>query len=64
MSKTEGKPKVPNSINTNVGSLVALQNLNETSRALDIAKNRVSTGKMVSTSKDNGAIFAIASNMR
>jgi flagellin len=64
MSKTEGKPKVPNSINTNVGALVALQNLNETSRALDIAKNRVSTGKMVSTAKDNGAIFAIASNMR
>ncbi len=64
MSKTEGKPKVPNSINTNVGSLVALQNLNETSRALDIAQNRVNTGKIVSTSKDNGAIFAIASNMR
>jgi flagellin len=55
---------VPNSINTNVGSLVALQNLNETSRALDIAQNRVNTGKIVSTSKDNGAIFAIASNMR
>ena len=55
---------MPNSINTNVGALVALQNLNETSRALDIAKNRVSTGKMVSTAKDNGAIFAIASNMR
>ena len=64
MSKTEGKPKVPNSINTNVGSLVALQNLNETSRALDIAQNRVNTGKIVSTAKDNGAIFAIASNMR
>jgi len=64
MSKTEGKPKVPNSINSNVGSLVALQNLNETSRALDIAQNRVNTGKIVSTSKDNGAIFAIASNMR
>jgi flagellin len=64
MSKTEGKPKVPNSINSNVGSLVALQNLNETSRALDIAQNRVNTGKIVSTAKDNGAIFAIASNMR
>jgi flagellin len=64
MSKKKGHAKMPNSINTNVGSLVALQNLNETSRALDIAKNRVSTGKMVSTSKDNGAIFAIASNMR
>jgi len=55
---------VPNSINSNVGSLVALQNLNETSRALDVAQNRVNTGKMVSTAKDNGAIFAIASNMR
>jgi flagellin len=64
MSKTKGQAKMPNSINTNVGSLVALQNLNETSRALDIAKNRVNTGKIVSTAKDNGAIFAIASNMR
>jgi flagellin len=64
MSKKKGQAKMPNSINTNVGSLVALQNLNETSRALDIAQNRVNTGKIVSTSKDNGAIFAIASNMR
>jgi flagellin len=64
MSKTEGQAKVPNSINTNVGALVALQNLNETSRALDIAQNRVNTGKIVSTAKDNGAIFAVASNMR
>jgi len=55
---------MPNSINTNVGALVALQNLNETSRALNVTQNRVSTGKMVSTAKDNGAIFAIASNMR
>ena len=55
---------MPNSINTNVGALVALQNLNETSRALDVTQNRVNTGKVVSTAKDNGAIFAIASNMR
>jgi flagellin len=64
MSKTEGQAKMPNSINTNVGALVALQNLNETSRALDVTQNRVNTGKVVSTAKDNGAIFAIASNMR
>ena len=64
MSKTEGQAKMPNSINTNVGALVALQNLNETSRALDIAQNRVNTGKIVSTAKDNGGIFAVASNMR
>ena len=55
---------MPNSINTNVGALVALQNLNETSRALHVTQNRVNTGKIVSTAKDNGAIFAIASNMR
>jgi len=65
MSKTEGKPKVPvNSINSNVGAMVALQNLNETSRALQVTQNRVNTGKSVSSAKDNGAIFAIATGMR
>ena len=53
-----------NSINSNVGAMVALQNLNETSRALDITQNRVNTGKIVSSAKDNGAIFAIATGMR
>ena len=53
-----------NSINSNVGAMVALQNLNETSRALDITQHRVNTGKIVSSAKDNGAIFAIATGMR
>jgi flagellin len=65
MSKTEGKPKMAvNSINSNVGAMVALQNLNETSRALEVTQNRVNTGKSVSSAKDNGAIFAIATGMR
>lgn len=53
-----------NSINTNVGALVALQNLNATSRDLAVTQNRVNTGLKVSSAKDNGAIFAIAAGQR
>ncbi|WP_461609854.1 flagellin N-terminal helical domain-containing protein, partial [Brevundimonas naejangsanensis] len=53
-----------NSINTNVGALVALQNLNATNRDLNVTQNRVNTGFKVATAKDNGAIFAIATNQR
>lgn len=52
------------SINTNTGALVALQNLNATNRALETTQNRVNTGLKVATAKDNGAIFAIATNQR
>ncbi len=53
-----------NSINTNVGAIVALQNLNATNAALNKTQNRVNTGFNVATAKDNGAIFAIATNQR
>ncbi len=53
-----------NSINTNVGALVALQNLNATSRDLAITQNRVNTGQKVSSAKDNGAIWATAQNQK
>ena len=53
-----------NSINTNAGALVALQNLNATSRDLNVTQNRVNTGMKVSSAKDNGAIFAIATTQR
>ena len=53
-----------NSINTNVGSLVALQNLNSTATELQQTQNRISTGLAVSSAKDNGAIWAIAQNSR
>ena len=53
-----------NSINTNAGALVALQSLNATSRELDTVQNRVNTGLQVSSAKDNGAIYAIASGLR
>ena len=53
-----------NSINTNTGALVALQNLNQTNRDLGVAQSRINTGLKVSSAKDNGAIFAIASGQR
>ena len=52
------------SVNTNAGALVALQNLNTTESALQVAQNQVSTGLAVSSAQDNGAIFAIAQNQR
>lgn len=53
-----------NSINTNYGAQIALQNLNATNAALNTTQNRVNTGMKVSSAKDNGAIFAIATNQR
>ena len=53
-----------NSINTNTGAQVALQNLNVTAALLEKTQNRISTGLAVSTAKDNGAIWGIAQNSR
>jgi flagellin len=53
-----------NSINTNSGAIVALQNLNVTATSLQETQNRISTGLSVSSAKDNGAIWAIAQNSR
>ncbi len=52
------------SINTNVGALVAAQSLSQTGRELAQVQNRVSTGLKVSSAKDNGAVYAIATNQR
>jgi flagellin len=49
-----------NSINTNVGAMVALQNLADTQTQLGIVQNRINTGLKVASAKDNGAIWAIA----
>ena len=53
-----------NSVNTNVGALVALQNLNATNMELSETQGRINTGKRVSSAKDNGAIWAIAQGQR
>src|SRR5829696_7899712 len=52
------------SVNTNVGAMVALQNLNQTNSDLMTVQNRINTGLKVATAKDNGAIWAIAQNQR
>jgi flagellin len=53
-----------NSVNTNVGAMVALQNLNATNSELSRTQNRISTGFKVGSAKDNGATWAIAQNQR
>lgn len=53
-----------NSVNTNVGALIALQNLNATNAELAVTQNRINTGKKVASVKDNGAIWAIAQGQR
>jgi len=53
-----------NSVNTNVGAMVALQNLNATNSQLAITQNRINTGLKVASAKDNGATWAIAQSQR
>ena len=53
-----------NSVNTNSGALVALQNLNATNAQLATTQTRINTGLKVANAKDNGAIWAIAQGQR
>ena len=52
------------SINTNIGSQIALQELNITSSDLASVQKQISTGLKVSDAFDNGAVFAIAQGLR
>ena len=52
------------SVNTNVGAMVALQNLNKTNSDLMVTQSRINTGLKVANAKDNAAIWAIAQNQR
>ena len=53
-----------NSVNTNSGALVALQNLQATNAELATTQSRINTGKKVNSAKDNGAVWAIAQGQR
>lgn len=53
-----------NSVNTNVGAMIALQNLQVTNNELSQVQSRINTGKKVASAKDNGAIWAIAQGQR
>jgi flagellin len=55
---------IQNSINTNIGAFVALQNLNATNTKLDRVQNRVSTGLKVNSAIDDASSFAIAQGVR
>jgi flagellin len=55
---------ISNSVNTNVGAMIALQNINATNMDLAQVQNRINTGKKVGSAKDNGAIWAIAQAQR
>lgn len=49
-----------NSINTNSGAMIALRSLNATSAELAQVRERLSTGRKVSSARDNGAAWSIA----
>jgi flagellin len=53
-----------NSVNTNMGAMVALQSLNRTNEALNVTQKRISTGLRVNDAKDDGAAFAVAQAVR
>jgi len=52
------------SVNTNTGAMVALQYLNQTQAQLATTQSAINSGMKVASAKDNGAVFAIAQNMR
>ena len=53
-----------NSVNTNIGAMVALQSLNRTNDDMAVVQKRISTGLRVSDAKDDGAAFAVAKRIR
>lgn len=53
-----------NSVNTNVGALVALQSLNRTNAELESVQKRISTGFRVADGNDDGAAFSVAQGIR
>ncbi|MBM4073959.1 MAG: flagellin [Planctomycetes bacterium] len=57
-------PAGQNSINTNAGALLALQNLNVVNSRLTTTQDRVSTGLKVVGAVDNASSFAIAQGIR
>jgi flagellin len=52
------------SVNTNGGAMIALQYLNKTNGELQTTQSHINSGLKVASAKDNGAIYAIAQNMR
>ncbi len=55
---------ISNSVNTNIGAAIALQNLSKTNMELQQVQTRINTGYRVSSARDNGGVFAIAQKLR
>ena len=53
-----------NSVNTNMGAMVALQSLESTQTQLSATEKQISTGYRVADSTDDGAAYAIAQGIR
>lgn len=53
-----------NSVNTNVGAMIALQSLNMTNTQLQATQKRISTGYRVADATDDGGAFAVAQRVR
>ncbi|WP_424811916.1 flagellin [Roseococcus sp. YIM B11640] len=53
-----------NSVNTNMGAMVALQSLNKTGEEMAATQKRISTGYRVADAKDDGAAYAVAERVR
>jgi len=51
------------SVNTNIGAMAAVQNLNRTGLELQQSQSAISTGKKVANVRDNGAVWVIANKM-
>ena len=52
------------SVNTNVGAMVALRNLNKTQALLEQTQLRITTGLKINGPKDDASTYAIAQRMR
>jgi flagellin len=53
-----------NSVNTNIGAMVALQSLNTTTSQLQATQKQIATGYRVADATDNGAAYAVAQRIR
>src|SRR5208282_2066108 len=53
-----------NSVNTNVGAMIALDALNSTNSALNGVQKQISTGYRVADATDDGAAYAVAQSVR
>jgi flagellin len=53
-----------NSVNTNMGAMIALQSLESTQAQLSATQKQISTGYRVADSTDDGAAYAIAQGVR